>query len=482
MAFDLGGLQNLLPGGQAFQRIGADIMDITKTIGGVLGGGAAQAPVQQQAAAPADQFQAPAAAAPQQAAAANGTPAQFGQVINQIMQALQQIVALLGGGQGQAQAPAVGVGQGGQAPAQTGGAAPQAGGAAPQAGGAAPQAGGTAPAGGQNAVGGPQVQGGQGTILPQPPVNKNLLLDGTGKVFEGVGEILQALANRPGTAQPGQPDPSQAGGLSTSADAKSVTTSGGYKIQCDGANAWSVTGPDGKPVKVDGDPHVHEGDTNFDFKKDSTFVLPDGTRINCKTKDMGNVSVSDQLEIENNGQRAVMDVSKGDGKVIAQDRGPEQFHTDQTFTMGADGKFGINGKTITGNDGGPDAFKTGGDQQLTQQATAAAGAAAGAGGAGAAGGAGGAQPQGGLAGLMQQIQQMLAGLTGQQPAAGTQQPAAGGNEAGQAPANNQPAAQPPAQQAKPADTLSQLLNSIVQMLQALLPLLGGMAKGGGVAA
>jgi hypothetical protein len=457
MALDLAGLGGLLPGGQAFNRIAGDVLDIANTLGGVLGGGA---PAQQQPAVarPADQFQAP--AAPQQAAL-QGPPQQFGAAINQILQALTQITQLLTqltgkGGQGQAQAPAVGVGQGQQTPGQVGGAAPQ------------------APAGGQNAVGGPQVQGGQGTLRPQPQpgVDQNLLLHGVGTTLVGLGEICQAIAGGRGAGQPGVPNPGDAGGLSCSADSKVVTTSGGYKIKCDGAQAWSITGPDGQPVKVHGDPHVNQKNGNFDFKKDSTFVLPDGTRINCKTKDLGNgTSVSDQLEITNNGQRAIMDVSKGDGKVTQVDRGGEQFHTDQTFTMGADGNFGINGKTITGNEGGKaDAFKLGGDQQLTQQATAAAGAAAGAGQAG------------GLQGLLQQIQGILAGLGGAQAAQGTApaqgtQPAAGGNEVGQqAPVQNQPAATPPAQQARPIDVVGQLLQAIVGMLNALLPLLAG---GGG---
>jgi len=451
MGLNLQGLVGALP------RVTKDIADIAQALTGALGGGAPAAQQPAVAQRPADQFQAPAAT---QQAAANGTPAQFGQVINQIMDALKQIVTLLGGGQaGQAQAPAVGAGAGGAAPAQTGGAAP-------------------APAGGQNAVGGPQVQGGQGTLPAAQPqagagVNNNLLLHGVGTTLVGLGEICQAIAGGKGAGQPGSPNPGDAGGLSASADAKSITTSGGYKIQCDGANAWSITGPDGKPVKVDGDPHVHEDGVNFDFKKDSSFVLPDGTKVNCKTKDLGNgTSVSDQLEVVKDGQRATLDVSKGDGKVTAVDRGPEQFHTDQTFTMGADGKFGINGKTITGSQGA-DNFQTGGDQQLTQQATAAANA-------GAAAGAGGAQ-QGGLAGLANQIQQLLAALGGGQAAQGTQA-AAGGNEAGQqAPVQNQPAAQPPAQDAaaKPQDMVSQLLQAIMGMLNALMPLLGNALKGQG---
>ena len=121
MAFDIAGL---LPGGQAFTQILGDVKDIANVLGGLAGGpqqAQAQAPAR-----PADQFQ---AAAPQQQAAAAGTPAQFGDAINQIMQALTAITQMLGkltgqaqgGAAQQAQAPAVGVGQPGQAPAQTAG-------------------------------------------------------------------------------------------------------------------------------------------------------------------------------------------------------------------------------------------------------------------------------------------------------------------------------------------------------------------------
>src|SRR3954471_12123912 len=86
MAFDIAGL---LPGGQAFTQILGDVKDIANVLGGLGGGQPAQA---QAPARPADNFQA--AAAPQPAAA--GGPAQFGDAINQIMQALTAITQMLG--------------------------------------------------------------------------------------------------------------------------------------------------------------------------------------------------------------------------------------------------------------------------------------------------------------------------------------------------------------------------------------------------
>src|SRR5262249_36342838 len=70
------------------------------------------------------------------------------------------------------------------------------------------------------------------------------------------------------------PNPLQVG-----ADEK-IHTPGGYTIEADGNTAWKITGPDGKCTTVSGDPHVSESDGGkWDFKRDSSFVLPDGTKI-----------------------------------------------------------------------------------------------------------------------------------------------------------------------------------------------------------
>ena len=82
----------------------------------------------------------------------------------------------------------------------------------------------------------------------------------------------------------------------------SITTAGGYTIKPEGrSNAWNITGPDGKQLtRVGGDPHVDEADgTRWDFTKTSDFVLPDGTRIHCKTTSETGKSVSKALTINN---------------------------------------------------------------------------------------------------------------------------------------------------------------------------------------
>jgi hypothetical protein len=93
-----------------------------------------------------------------------------------------------------------------------------------------------------------------------------------------------------------------------------VTTPGGYKVEVLGPHEWKITGPDKKTTRVWGDPHVAEGDGGkWDFKRDSTFVLGDGTRINVGTKPSApNVTVTDSLEIISGNDRVkINDVGKG---------------------------------------------------------------------------------------------------------------------------------------------------------------------------
>ncbi len=474
MGFDLGSIGRIANVAVEVANIGMSLL------GGLQGGGQAQ---QAKPAAPADMFQ---AAAPQQQAAMAGKPADFGNAITQILDTLKQIAGLLGqlgGGQGQAQAPAVGVGnQAGGTPAQTGGAAPQA--PAPQAGAPAPQAG--APT---QQAGAPAPQA--GGVAPQGGVNPNQVLIGTGKILEGAGILLQALGQ--GSAIPGTPSPDQNGSLSTSAGSSAVTTPGGYKIECESATTWKITGPDGKSTKIHGDPHISTGDgENFDFYKNSAFTLPDGTKITCQTKDVGNgTTLSDKLEITNNGNRVLMEgLAEGKGKVTQMGKGPETIQSAQTFNMlGEADDWGLNGsKEEIAKHTGKDQYQlkngaAGPAAQPAATAQAQAGAGAGAAnGAGQTAPAGGAQQQqGGLQGLLNQIQQMLAALTGQQAAA---QPAQ--TQPAQQAQQTQPAQQTQqAQQAqpqRPGDVLAQLLQSIVGMLNALLPLLGGNKPGGPVAA
>lgn len=84
-------------------------------------------------------------------------------------------------------------------------------------------------------------------------------------------------------------------------------TPGGFTIEAEGkSQAWKITTPEGKTTRIWGDPHVHEGDGGkWDFKKDMSFCLPDGTKIECKTVPYGNgATVTGEINIMNGNQRA----------------------------------------------------------------------------------------------------------------------------------------------------------------------------------
>lgn len=89
-----------------------------------------------------------------------------------------------------------------------------------------------------------------------------------------------------------------------------VITLDGYQIALDeSSSAWTLSKLDdnGEPIpgsetRVWGDPHVDEdgdGMDDWDFKKDTTFVLEDGTKISVGTKQWGNsdYTTSDTLTI-----------------------------------------------------------------------------------------------------------------------------------------------------------------------------------------
>jgi len=97
-------------------------------------------------------------------------------------------------------------------------------------------------------------------------------------------------------------------GITTSKDG-TITTPGGYKVKAEGkANAWTITSPEGKTTRIWGDPHVHEADGGkWDFKKDMSFVLPDGTKIKCNTtkpKDPNAPTVTKDIHVMHGNQRA----------------------------------------------------------------------------------------------------------------------------------------------------------------------------------
>lgn len=93
----------------------------------------------------------------------------------------------------------------------------------------------------------------------------------------------------------------------------SVKTAGGYTVVPEGNTNWSVYAPgqkigDKPHTRVWGDPHVTEKDgTRWDFTKNSDFVLPDGTRINCQTTSETGQSVSKGLTIANGADKVQID-------------------------------------------------------------------------------------------------------------------------------------------------------------------------------
>lgn len=148
-----------------------------------------------------------------------------------------------------------------------------------------------------------------------------------------------------------------------------VTTPGGYKIEATSQFEWKVTGPDGKSTRVWGDPHVAEGDGGtWDFKRDSTFMLGDGTRINVTTAPYGNgMTVSAGLEVISGNDRVeIADLDKGKGKTgkVTHDgfQRANAFGGKDVFVMGREtDDWSFQGKEITGSNNGGESFKLGKD-------------------------------------------------------------------------------------------------------------------------
>jgi hypothetical protein len=192
------------------------------------------------------------------------------------------------------------------------------------------------------------------------------------KAFNQLGDQLGSiLGGHTPHCQPPNPADSAppAGSLSVGKDGV-ITTPGGYKIEATKQFEWTITNPDGqKSTRVWGDPHVAESDGGtFDFKRDSTFMLPDGTRINCATQPYGNgMTVTSGLEIISGNERVqVSDIAKGKGKAgaVTQDgfAHANSFGGKDVFVMGGDGDdWSFQGKEITGSNNGGESFKLGND-------------------------------------------------------------------------------------------------------------------------
>lgn len=98
-----------------------------------------------------------------------------------------------------------------------------------------------------------------------------------------------------------------------------IVTPGGFTIKPSvGQYAWSVIDPQGHCTEITGDPHVAVDDKHvFDFRRETSFLLPDGTRIRCNTKPLGNgMNVTTGLEImAGQDHLSVTGIDQGKGKI-----------------------------------------------------------------------------------------------------------------------------------------------------------------------
>ena len=149
-----------------------------------------------------------------------------------------------------------------------------------------------------------------------------------------------------------------------------ITTPGGYTIEATKQHEWIITGPDGKTTRIWGDPHVAEGDGGkWDFKRDSTFVLGDGTKINVKTAPWndGKMTVTSSLEIISGNDRVnITDIDKGKGVTgpITQDGYAHSncFGNNDVFVMGRESDdWAYQGREVTGSKDGGASFELGRD-------------------------------------------------------------------------------------------------------------------------
>ena len=204
------------------------------------------------------------------------------------------------------------------------------------------------------------------------------LLAGAAHLLESAAQIIQnggahqfgpEVVNNPFTpvSPPTLEDSAPPSG-SLSNEGGRVTTPGGYQIEPLGQYEWKITGPDGKSTRVWGDPHVAEGDGGkWDFKRDSTFVLGDGTRINVATKPYNDMTVTSNLEIISGNDRVnIGGIDQGKGQIgdVTHDgfQRVNAFGGKDVFVMGQEtDDWSFQGKEIIGSEGGGDTFKLGQD-------------------------------------------------------------------------------------------------------------------------
>lgn len=170
-------------------------------------------------------------------------------------------------------------------------------------------------------------------------------LVGIAKGKLGKGEEAQASPSQPSASQPKPQEtsgserpaspqpastsrPSETGSASENngvwthsvkGDEAEIRLGDKYTITADETNAtWTVKNNEtGVSTKVHGDPHVDvgaDGKDDWDFKKDMTFTLDDGTKISVGTVDAGNgTTFSSSLTITN-GDNAIQVTGLGDDK------------------------------------------------------------------------------------------------------------------------------------------------------------------------
>ncbi len=153
------------------------------------------------------------------------------------------------------------------------------------------------------------------------------------------------------------------GVLTANADG-SITTPGGYTVFNDGGSQWRIEEPDGDMHTISGDPHVDEnsdGTTDWHFNADSSFILPDGTKIFCDTDKVGSygggdVTVTDNLKIQYLDSLGSMDVAHGGpGTVTTGGLAYDASHADGELFVLADGHHFVDGVTLG------DLYDAGGD-------------------------------------------------------------------------------------------------------------------------
>ncbi len=221
----------------------------------------------------------------------------------------------------------------------------------------------------------PGGQNGIANLLPPGGIGgqqRSQLLGALADLFKAFGSMFGGGGQgcgQPGQVSPPSPSdcfPSGQGGLKKD-ESGCVTTPGGYKIESTGQYDWKITSPEGKESTITGDPHVKDGDgTKFDIKADTTFMLPDGTKLDLTCKDLGNgTSVSKDLTITNGNDRVQMtgmDQGKGKTGEITKDGFDHvnDFAAKQVLVMSKDGTdFYKDGKEVLGNENGADTFKLG---------------------------------------------------------------------------------------------------------------------------